>query len=98
MGGARYIGCSFPHFDGSQGFPYYAAWWTTMHSGPLDLDEFNSDGDGEVRYQLEDDDTMQVENPIHYGPPQVGDEAGGLDVLVTVSPALGKKGITCSYL
>lgn len=41
---------------------------------------------------------MDVDNPIHDGPPLGGEEVGGLEVLVTASPALGKNHITCSYV
>lgn len=70
--------------------PDYAAWWTTMYPGPLVLDESN-DSDGEVSQPSEDDDPMQVDNPIHDGPSQGGDIIGGLDVLAVIALALGKE-------
>lgn len=40
---------------------------------------------------------MQVDNPIQKRPPQGGDRLDDLDVLVVVSPTLGKNRIACSY-
>lgn len=66
--------------------PDYAGWWMTIHPGPLGLDESDSDDGGKVASQpSEEDDQMDVDNPIHNRPPL----AGGLDVLAAITPILG---------
>jgi len=61
-----------------------------MHSGPLRLDESSTNSDDEVDSQPSDeDDQMNVDNPIHDRPPLVG----RLDVLVVISPTPSNKNI-----
>lgn len=46
----------------------YATWCLRVHLGLLGLDESNIN-DGEAGQPYEDEDKMDVDNPIHDGPP-----------------------------
>lgn len=48
--------------------PGYARLWTTMHPSLLGLDEIDSKNDDEESTPSEEEDLMNVDNPIHDGP------------------------------
>lgn len=63
-----------------------------MHPGSLGLDQLDSGSDDAMSPPLEEEDKMNVDNPIYDGPPPVG----VLEVLVAVPLAPGKKDSTHS--
>lgn len=69
----------------------YIEWWIGFHLGPLGLDELDSN-DGEVSQDSNEKDHMDMDNPIHDGPPSIG----GFDVLVVITLAPSKEDSTCS--
>lgn len=80
--------------------PKFGAWWTLVHPSLLGMEKLDNDGDGdgEVMSQpSEDEDPIQVDNPIHDGLPQGGEVVGGLDVLMIMAPTPGKNWIFDSY-
>jgi len=58
-----------------------------MCPGSLGLNESNSRSDGAMSLPSEEDDHMNVDNPIHDGPPLIG----GLEVVAIILPAPSKK-------
>lgn len=71
----------------------YIQRWIGVYLGLLGLNELDSSG-GEVIQPLDKEDHMDMENPIHDGPPPTG----GLDVLESVVPLPGKEYSTHSFL